>query len=209
MNYVNGCLIKSISFSQEEILKSIIDLYIPGGVLHCDVTYAKGGFYNNIPKPNLKYDLLPQSEDTVKADCRALPLADGALESLVFDPPFLASWRVTSQMLKIEKYYSSIRGIKNLLKMYEDSIIEFSRVIQNNGVLIVKCQDTIYANKNYFNHITIHDYAKTNGFIALDLFILLAKSRFIGSGTQRSARKFHSYFWVFKKRRIGKENANG
>ncbi len=39
------------------------------------------------------------------------------------------------------------------------------------------------------------------GFINKDLFILLAKNRIIGHnhGNQKHARKFHSYFIVFKK----------
>lgn len=201
MDLFGKTIIKSISFSQTEIIQSIIGLYHPDGI-ECDVTYAKGNFYSKITKPYLKYDLSPQTKDTIKADCRDLPIHTGTIGSLMFDPPFVASWRVDSEPLKIEKYYSRIKGIKNLLKMYEDSIMEFSRVIRTGGILIVKCQDTTYANQNYFNHIDIHNYATAYGFRALDLFILLANKRFIGPGIQRSARKYHSYFWVFKKIKI-------
>lgn len=37
------------------------------------------------------------------------------------------------------------------------------------------------------------------GFYPKDMFILLAKSRLNDGRKQQHARKYHSYFWVFKK----------
>lgn len=40
------------------------------------------------------------------------------------------------------------------------------------------------------------------GFYPKDLFILLAKSRLVADwqkNSQKNARKYHSYFWVFEK----------
>jgi hypothetical protein len=37
------------------------------------------------------------------------------------------------------------------------------------------------------------------GFYPKDLFILLAKNRLNDGRVQQHARKYHSYFWVFKK----------
>ena len=46
----------------------------------------------------------------------------------------------------------------------------------------------------------MYNAATQSGFTAIDLFILIAKNRVIGKfDKQHHARKFHSYFWVFKK----------
>lgn len=191
-------VISSIAFTQEEILADIYNLYLPNG-LECDVTYSTGQFYKTLPKPLFKFDIEPQVTDVVKAKASELPLKDKSVSSVMFDPPFVASWNVNSKDYVMTKRFSNIKGIHNLRKMYRDSLIELGRVMKSQGILIVKCQDTVYAGTQYFNHIYIYDEAIKAGFDAVDMFVLLSKQRFIGSGTQRSARKFHSYFWVFKK----------
>jgi hypothetical protein len=197
-NLFGNILIKSISFSNKEIINNIISLYLPDGI-ECDCTYSKGYFYNEIKKPRLKFDINPIGEDVVRADCRNLPLENKSLSNLMFDPPFQASWHINSRVYKMSKRFDSVKGINNLLRFYQDSIKEFSRVLRSRGILIVKCQDLCYGRSNYFNHISIYEYAIQNNFRALDLFILLARNRITGSGSQNHARKFHSYFWVFKK----------
>lgn len=190
--------ISSISFSQDEILRDIVTLYVPNGI-EVDCTYSIGRFYKYIKQPKHKFDLFPQKPDVIKASSEQLPLEDLSIRSLMFDPPFIAAHSVESEDYHLEKRFTIIKGIKNLHSMYAKSIIEFGRIIKKRGVLIVKCQDCVYGRKNYFNHIFIHDCAICAGFNPIDLFILLARSRFIGSGEQFHSRKFHSYFWVFKK----------
>ena len=82
--------VKSISYSQDEILKWIIQLYCPNG-FDLDPTYSKGVFYKNIPEPRLKFDLNPQIEGVQQANCTDLPVESGSLQSIVFDPPFVAA----------------------------------------------------------------------------------------------------------------------
>ena len=86
-------VIKSISYDQSEIIKWIIQLHIKSGKIDCDPTYSKGNFYNNtgIEKPKYIFDISPQTEDTIKADARNLPLEDKSINSIMFDPPFLAT----------------------------------------------------------------------------------------------------------------------
>lgn len=81
--------ITTISYNQEEIIRNIIKLYCPNGI-ECDPTYSRGIFYKNIPKPKFKFDLDPQREGVIKADCRNLPLIKSSLTSIMFDPPFIA-----------------------------------------------------------------------------------------------------------------------
>lgn len=49
-------------------------------------------------------------------------------------------------------------------------------------------------------HCLVYNWAITFGFQAEDIFILLAKQRIYNPNLkQRHSRKFHSYFWIFKK----------
>ena len=60
-------LIKTIGYKQDEMIKDIVDLHC-GGHIDVDPTYSKGVFYKSglVPQPTHKFDLFPQTEDTVK-----------------------------------------------------------------------------------------------------------------------------------------------
>lgn len=204
-------IITSINYSQTDIIQNIIQLYIPQGKIDADVTYSKGIFYKDgvIAEPQYKFDIAPQNGDTIQADCRNLPLADNSINSLIFDPPFLATSgkSLTTQadnnlMLRRFGYY---RNEKELHKFYQDSFREFNRVLSDNGILIVKCQDKISSGKQYLSHVFIIQQAIEQDFYPEDIFILLAKSRIVAdwqARSQKHARKFHSYFIVFRKSKL-------
>ena len=204
-------IIKSISYDQIEIINNIIKLHIDSGVIDCDPTYSTGVFYkkNKIKDPNLKFDIYPQSDDVIESDSRNLPLDDSSINSIMFDPPFVVSKGPSLKKNKkgsniISSRFSSYESIKELWSYYKESLIEFYRILKDDGVLIFKCQDTVSGGKNYFSHVFVMNKALETGFYPKDLFILNAKSRLISGNmkNQQHARKFHSYFWVFKKRKV-------
>lgn len=82
-------LIKSISYDQEEIINGIMQLQ---GIARFDVdpTYSKGVFWKNIVEPVHKFDINPQTPDTTQASAMDLPLESNSINSIMFDPPFLA-----------------------------------------------------------------------------------------------------------------------
>ena len=201
-------MITSINYSQTDIIQNIIQLYIPQGKIDADVTYSKGVFYKNgnIQEPQYKFDINPQTVDTIQADCRNLPLPDNSINSLMFDPPFLAtsgkSLSTQENNNLILRRFGYYRNEKELHKFYQDALNEFNRVLINDGILIVKCQDKISSGKQYLSHVFIINQAIEQGFYPEDIFILLAKSRIVADWqikNQKHARKFHSYFIVFRK----------
>lgn len=201
-------MITSINYSQIDIIQNIIQLYIPQGKIDADVTYSKGVFYKNgnIQKPQYKFDINPQTVDTIQADCRNLPLPDNSINSLMFDPPFLAtsgkSLSTQENNNLMLRRFGCYSNEKELHKFYQDALNEFNRVLINNGILIVKCQDKISSGKQYLSHVFIINQAIEQGFYPEDIFILLAKSRIVADWqikNQKHARKFHSYFIVFRK----------
>ena len=194
----NKNIIKTISYSQDEILSWIMKLYVPDR-FDCDPTYGKGNFYKKIPEPLFKIDLNPQNEKIRKGDSRALSFSDDSLDSIIFDPPFTGgSWNKGKAGI-IKERFGYYKNIPELWEMYYDSLKEFHRILKEKGILVFKCQDTVESSKQYFSHIAIMNMAVEIGFYPKDLFILLAKTRLIGitHHNQQHARKFHSYFWVF------------
>ena len=201
-------VIKSISYDQSEIIKWIIQLHIKSGKIDCDPTYSKGNFYNNtgIEKPKYIFDISPQTEDTIKADARNLPLEDKSINSIMFDPPFLATTgkSITSSDNNnlINKRFGVFPSEPELHSFYIDAMKEFYRILKKNGILIFKCQDKISSGKQYLSHVFIINEAIKLGFYPKDFYVLLSKNRIIADWqikNQKNARKYHSYFIVFEK----------
>lgn len=201
-------LIKSISYDQSEIINSILKLHVPEGKIDCDPTYSKGNFYKNtgIAKPIYKFDICPQTTDTIKSDARNLPLEDNSLNCIMFDPPFLATTGKSISSNENNNYINKRFGVfpseKELHQFYIDAMKEFYRILKKDGILIFKCQDKISSSKQYLSHVFIINEAVKLGFYPKDLFILLAKNRIVADWqvkNQKNARKFHSYFIVLEK----------
>ena len=198
-------MIKSISFNQSEIINNIIRLYITSGKIECDATFDYGGFYKEHLFPEYRFDINPRSSNVKAADCRNLPLESESLNSIIFDPPFLATKgkSLTEENGNIiNKRFSVFPDEKSLHQFYTDSMKEFYRILAESGILIFKCQDKVSSGTQYLSHVFIINQAISIGFYPVDIFVLLAKSRLTAKWqlkNQRHARKFHSYFLVLKK----------
>ena len=198
---------KTYSFSQHEILRNIIRLYVPRGKFDMDPTYGHGGFYKSgVPKPICAYDIKPRDPRVRKGDCTRLPQANNSVRSIVFDPPFLPGMKSGSIM---KKRFGTIGSTLDIEDMYLSSLREFYRILKPGGVLVFKCQDYVNGKQQKILHNTIINLALVLNFEVLDLFILLAKSRpYNSSRIAVHARKFHSYFIVFRKRHRHKRRPN-
>lgn len=195
-------IIKSISFSQAEILQNIVDLHT--GPIQCDPTFGLGNFYrgaNGQPWPQFRFDIAPRMVGVVQADVCRLPLENGSVSSVMFDPPFMAR---TGPGATLKARFGELVGtIKDLWNFYFLAMREIHRVLVPGGWLIFKCQDGVLSGVNNFTHCEIYNMGKSLGFVPKDLFVLLAKHRMNHPKHTRQvhARKFHSYFFVFQKRK--------
>jgi SAM-dependent methyltransferase len=200
-------MIKSISYSQEEIIKNILALHSKDGSVDCDPTYSKGCFYKDrgIEEPIYKFDINPQMDEVIKANAEKLLFSDCSLNTIMFDPPFLAT--TGSSLSKIDssnvinKRFGVYDNELSLFKFYKNAIKEFYRILKPDGILIFKCQDKVSSGKQYFSHCFIYNTAIDIGFYPVDFFILLSNNRITAKWqqNQKHARKYHSYFWVLKK----------
>lgn len=89
------------------------------------------------------------------------------------------------------------------MDLYFGAAAEAWRVLKDGGVYIVKCQDEVCANQQRLTHVEVINHLQCIGFVVEDLFVIVRTgkpgvSRLL---KQAHARKNHSYFLVFIKRR--------
>ena len=193
----------------DDVFPRILSLYVAPDSAVADVTYGKGVFWRKVPEDT--YRLFP-TDIQHGVDCRDLPYEDGEIDCVVLDPPYMHSPGGTAHTSHsaFEHHYKN-NGTGNrtdrkyhdaVLALYEDAGAEAYRVLRENGVLIVKCQDEVCSNRQRFTHVEIMRAYERIGFMAEDLFVVMRQNRPGVSRTVRQvhARKNHSYFLVFWKR---------
>ncbi|WP_082507493.1 DNA methyltransferase [Duganella sp. Root336D2] len=196
--------------NNDELFPHIVQLYVPQGARVADVTYGTGVFWRNVPRDHC--ELVP-SDVASGTDCRALPYEDSSFDGVVLDPPYMHTPGGTAHQghQNFEAYYRNNGGEAAGGKKYHEAVLDLYfqagkeawRVLKDNGVFIVKCQDEVCANKQRLTHVELINEYASYGFVCEDLFVIVRKgkpgvSRMI---KQVHARKNHSYFLVFIKPR--------
>jgi 16S rRNA G966 N2-methylase RsmD len=218
------------------LFPDILRLHVPIGALVADVTYGKGVFWKNVPTlfynvfasdidaVSEKYvQNRPDVKRFIQADCRALPYRDNALDCIILDPPYMEGlYRKSTEHLAGGGSHSAFRlaysngretseGPKwhdAVTYMYAHAGVEACRVLKEGGVCIVKCQDEVSANKQRLTHVEIITGYESLGFYTKDLFVLVRSNKPAVSRIKKQihARKNHSYFLVFEKRKVAVSN---
>lgn len=192
-----------------DLIKVVSDFYIEDGSTVADVTYGKGVFWKKVDLERinlLKTDLVTLSPPV---DFRNLPYADGSINHVVFDPPYMhtpghpiVDERYQNSNTTSKMYHADIMSV-----LYGGGIKEGHRVLKEDGYLFVKCQDEIESGYQRWSHIEIYNIAINLGFYGKDLFILKPPSiPGIQNKNQKHARKSHSYLWVFQKMNSNKHD---
>lgn len=200
--------------NNSEIFPEVLSLYVPEGSRVADVTYGKGVFWKNIPTKKYR---LHHTDVADGIDCRSLPYANESFDCIVLDPPYMHTPGGTahSSHQNFEGYYKN-NGTGNetgekyheaVLALYYKASAEALRVLRPEGIFIVKCQDEVCANKQRLTHVELINECWRLGFLVEDLFVLTRNNR---PGMSRvvkqvHARKNHSYFLVFRKRKSSKK----
>ena len=197
-----------------DVFPQILSLHVPDGATIADVTWGKGVFWKNVQLN--RYKLLP-SDLKLGIDCRSLPYAAGSIDCVVLDPPYMEGLfrERTSQMAgggshgAFRENYSNGKPTSGngpkwhaaVVDLYFKAGREAHRVLRPDGILIVKCQDEVSANRQWLSHVEIiNDYAGI-GFYCKDLFVVMRTNRPVIARLKKQAhaRKNHSYFLVFVK----------
>ena len=198
-----------------ELFPRILALHVPEGATVADVTHGQGVFWQRVPQG--RYRLLA-SDLATGTDCRALPYADASIDALVLDPPYMegllrekaATRGGLGSHVHLRRYYSSGQEAapagggkwhQAVLDLYFAAAAEARRVLRDHGILIIKCQDEVSANRQELTHVQLLNGLAGMGFYARDLFVLVRQNRPAVARLVRQvhARKNHSYFLVLQK----------
>lgn len=212
-----------------EVFPHVVALHVPRGATVADVTWGKGVFWERVPRD--QYRVLATDLKT-GVDCRSLPYADESIDCVVLDPPYMEGLfrRSTQHMAGGGSHAAFRENYSNgaptngqgpkwhgaVLDLYFRAGREALRVLRPEGVLIVKCQDEVSANRQWLTHVEIINEYEKYGFYAKDLFVVVRTNRPVVARLlkQEHARKNHSYFLVFiktskRKYRISARDAHG
>ena len=194
-------IIKSVSDSTNEILLSIMSLYNNNELIECDLTYSKGIFWKDLQSPEYKYDKFPLNE-LVRPLVEAEKLPDNSLSSIIFDLPFLIKDEKSAKSSLVSQRFDSFRTVDELYQVNSEMLALSYRLLTDKGLLVIKTMDIYHNGRQYWISDFVHSKAIEIGFELLDKFILLSKSKILSpSGfAQHCARKWHSYFFVFRKK---------
>lgn len=199
------------------IFPRILKLHVPDGAKIADVTWGKGVFWKNVPQGLYNVDA---TDISMGVDCRALPYADKSYDCIVLDPPYMEGFyrsdaahkagsgshksfaAAYSNGTEVDTTYVGTRKWQAaVIDMYKDSAVEAYRVLKKEGILIVKCQDAVSANRQWLTHVEIINFCEALGYYAKDIFVVVRTGTPSISNLKKQvhARKNHSYFLVFIK----------
>ena len=200
-----------------DVFPQVLKLHVPEGARIADVTWGKGVFWNKIDTS--RYTVAP-SDIATGVDCRNLPYEDESFDCVVLDPPYMEGFyreakeqkagsgthksfsRAYSNGSEVDtKHKGTRKWHRAVVDMYLEASREAYRVLHDKGILIVKCQDAVSANRQWLTHVEIINECEKMGFYSKDLFVVLRTGRPAVSRMKKQvhARKNHSYFLVFVK----------
>lgn len=186
-----------------QLIRDALHLHLEDGAVVIDPMYGRGNFWWAVDEN--RYTLLYSDTATGGPDARNLPHLDGTADAIVLDPPYIPA-HDSDLKDSIDATYrvneSGLKSALDVIRFYEDALVEAHRVLKPRGLAFVKCQDTTENHRAYWVHAHVLDAAEwRKKFEAIDLFVLVQR----GAPAQRHrsqerARRNHSYLWVFRKR---------
>lgn len=214
-------IVTAVMGTNSDLFSDVVAIHFPYGGAIADVTYGKGRFWKNVCDPAvtlLATDLLEEPIPPNKCvgwgtpiggwqqDFCQLSYPSDYLDGLVLDPPYMYNPKRTVKASVADCYNVNetphLRTTTDVVNYYLSGMLEARRVLKPKGVLVVKCQDNIESGKQRWVHCVLMSAAENMGYMCDDLFVLVQRSiPTMRHKRQLHARKNHSYFLVFRKRR--------
>lgn len=195
-------VVKSFSRDEDEIITSIMALHNDGKPFDVDPCFSKGSFYaKGLARPRHRFDIMPVRPDVQRCDVRCLPLQDGSVGSVIFDPPFMFNPHGTALTKNAAAgRFTMFETWDELVDCYTGALAEFWRVLRPGGIVAFKCQDYTDS-RTTLTHCWVWRWALETGLYVKDLFIRVRDHgpAYNPALRQKHARKFHSYWLVLEK----------
>lgn len=182
-----------------ELISACFELgYLRDDWLTLDPTYGKGTFWKE-RRPNLlitsdKYQRNAQIDDV---DFTDLPWPDGAVDAVVFDPPY--------KMNGTPSHPDNAYGVGTPVR-WQDRIDlmkrgqkECSRVLKPGGYLLTKCMDQVVSGKVVWQTDIMTAQAIHDGLTKVDQLLYLTNPRPQPHSRQCHSRRNYSSLLIFRK----------
>ena len=193
-----------------DLIRAVTELYVADGAVVADVTWGKGAFWRKTDTSRftlLRSDLMSADPGVPAYDFRCLPYADGSVDVVVLDPPYVHNPGSKGLRHVTDARYGNAdttAGMYNadILGLYGEGMAEAYRVLRpDGGQLWVKCKDEVEAGVQRWSHIYLYQMALELGFCARDLFVIIPDSRTTSNRWKRQlhARKNHSFLWILQR----------
>lgn len=184
------------------LVAAVAALWIEPADAVMDVTYGKGNFWTVYRPDNLiTHDLALDG-----VDFRELPEADGSVDVVVFDPPYIAQGgRDTSTVPDFLDRYGLVdvpKTAPELMVLIAAGMAEATRVLAPKGRLLVKCMDYVNGGRLVLGRHHVVSTALGLELEQVDEFV-----HYSGVGPQPPgrrqvhSRRAHTFMCVFRKGR--------
>lgn len=128
-------------------------------------------------------------------------IEDSSLHSIVIDLPFVIKGKDVNYKSMMADRFNCFSSAKELYDTNSSMLQLAYSKLSKGGILVFKTMDIIYGGVQHWIANYVQNTAVEVGYKLIDMFILYAKTKVLTNinTTQLHARKFHSYFFVFKK----------
>ena len=190
----------AVNYSDSEILKHILRLYLPQeNTFECDLTYGEGGFYKQLPEPRLRYDIEKDLQSSFVKPLHEIGLIkDSTIKSVVIDLPV--------EINPHSKDYKAFKNLDEKYNAYQNMIGIASRIIKPDGIMVFKTSDFVVRNdenmayEEEWSTDKAIEFSLAEDFDLIDQFILVQDKGILTSATKKLTGSLkHSFFLVFKK----------
>jgi hypothetical protein len=159
-----------------------------------DVTYGLGTFWARWrPDHLIAHDIRGDG-----IDFRHLPEGDGTVHALVLDGPYKLNGTPNPD---IDERYGTDEPAtwQDRITLICDGIIEAARVVDDHGMLLLKCQDQVVSGQVRWQTHIFAAYAQAQGFGLVDSLLKLGSRPQPPNRRQVHARRNYSTLLVFRK----------
>src|ERR1039458_8883702 len=122
----NDLVLSASLKGNDRAFPEILRLYVSPGSIVADVTYGQGVFWRHVPSK--AYDV-KATDIRDGVDCRKLPYKNGAIDCVVFDPPYMHTPGGTAHTSHkpFEKHYRNNGSGNQTESKYHEAVLDLYR----------------------------------------------------------------------------------